>query len=207
VEEFLLDQSISATEMRAPPVALCVAAAMASFHFSELAAATGAAAGAAIVWPRLRAWARALAGLYSPAELAELRVAAVLSEARRACGRPWPRAPAAGRCPVAGFLGRVLWLGREGASAKGLPGKPPAGVPGKPSRTAGALAGTAARRPDGHAGPGAQVDALEAALSGGAAALLGFCHNDLQARPLNGCYCRRSCSRPLPLQPAPAHLA
>ena len=28
----------------------------------------------------------------------------------------------------------------------------------------------------------AQVDALEAALSDGAAALLGFCHNDLQAR-------------------------
>ncbi|KAK9820950.1 hypothetical protein WJX81_004275 [Elliptochloris bilobata] len=106
VEEFLLDQSISAAEMREAPVALCVAAALACFHFSELAIATGSAGAPlrAIVWPRLRTWARAVAGLYSPAELAELRLTSVLP----------------------------------------------------------------------------QVDALEAALSSGAAALLGFCHNDLQ---------------------------
>lgn len=86
VEEFLLDQSISAAEMRKAPVALCVAAAMACFHFSELTAMTASRAGAplsAIVWPRLRTWARAVAGLYSPAELSELGLTSVLQQARR----------------------------------------------------------------------------------------------------------------------------
>ena len=89
VEEFLLDQSISAAEMREAPVALCVAAAMACFHFSELAAMTAGRADAplsAIVWPRLRTWARSVAGLYSPAELSELHLTSVLQQARRERG-------------------------------------------------------------------------------------------------------------------------
>ena len=72
--------------MREAPVALCVAAAMACFHFSELAAMTASRADAplsAIVWPRLRTWAHAVAGLYSPAELRELQLTSVLQQVRR----------------------------------------------------------------------------------------------------------------------------
>ena len=75
--------------MRAAPVALCVAAAMACFHFSELAAMTAGRADAplsAIVWPRLRTWARTVAGLYSHAELGELHLTSVLQQARRKSG-------------------------------------------------------------------------------------------------------------------------
>lgn len=157
----MLDQSISAAEMRTAPVALCVAAAMACFHYSELAVATSSCVAGplrAIVWPRLRTWAGVVAGLYSPAELAELRLSAVASEVRTSSFE---------FCRVMGQF----------ATAKVSPA----------SVVCCNHTFDTAFEPQGCTEQvwcleWIQVDVLEAACSSGAAALLGFCHNDLQVR-------------------------
>ena len=70
LEEFLLDQSVTARQMRTPPIAVCVAAAMAMFNFTQLTRLPRVYKTEPICWKRLRSWAKAVKKLYTKEELA-----------------------------------------------------------------------------------------------------------------------------------------
>jgi len=78
LEEFLLDQSITASQMRTPPIAVCIAAAMAIFNFTQLTRLPRIKKSQPICWERLRCWSKALQGLYSPQELAAEKLEGLL---------------------------------------------------------------------------------------------------------------------------------
>ena len=82
VEEFLLDQAINAEDMQSGPIAFCVATAMAHFHFSPLILSRNGVAPRAILWDRMRAWARAVQQHYSVSELRALGLHNVLHAVR-----------------------------------------------------------------------------------------------------------------------------
>jgi len=105
----------------------------------------------------------------------------------------WLRAPAAAHCPV-------VRLPRKGLA----PGKLPARGPGRPSRMAGALVGTAARRPAGHNGPGGAGGRPGGRPERRRRRAAGLLPQRPAGAPLHGCCCRRTRSRLRPLQPARA---
>ncbi|EIE21022.1 hypothetical protein COCSUDRAFT_43387 [Coccomyxa subellipsoidea C-169] len=80
VEEFLLDQAVSAADMRSRPIAFCVATAMACFNFSPLILSRNGVAPRAIVWERLRSWAGSVAKHYRPEQLSAFGVNDVFGE-------------------------------------------------------------------------------------------------------------------------------
>lgn len=82
VEEFLLDQAINAEDMQSGPIAFCVATAMAHFHFSPLILSRNGIAPKAILWDRMRAWARAVQQHYNASELRALGLHDMLQEVR-----------------------------------------------------------------------------------------------------------------------------
>ena len=82
VEEFLLDQAISAADMQSRAIAFCVATAMAHFHFSPLILSRNGVPPKPILWDRTRAWARSVQQHYSASELTALRLQNVLQEVR-----------------------------------------------------------------------------------------------------------------------------
>lgn len=70
LEEFLLDQSITAQQMQTSSIAICVAAAMAMFNFTQLTRLPSSRKNKPICWDRLRSWAKAVQQQYSEEELA-----------------------------------------------------------------------------------------------------------------------------------------
>ncbi len=70
LEEFLLDQTVTAVQMQTPPIAVCVAAAMAMFNFTQLTKLPRSERSQPICWGRLRSWAGSMQKLYSKEELA-----------------------------------------------------------------------------------------------------------------------------------------
>ena len=82
VEEFLLDQAINAEDMQSAPIAFCVATAMAHFHFSPLILSRNGVAPKAILWDRIRAWAKSVQQHYSATELKALGLQNMLHEVR-----------------------------------------------------------------------------------------------------------------------------
>lgn len=80
LEEFLLDQSITAVQMRTEPVAACIAAAMAMFNFTQLTQLPQAKSAPLLCWLRLRSWAEAVEKLYTPAELQQEGLADIFAE-------------------------------------------------------------------------------------------------------------------------------
>ena len=71
LEEFLLDQTVTAVQMQTPPIAVCVAAAMAMFNFTQLTKLPHSERSHPICWGRLRSWAGSMQKLYTKEELAE----------------------------------------------------------------------------------------------------------------------------------------
>ena len=61
--------------MRTKPIAICIAAAMAMFNFTQLTRLPQRSRPTAICWPRLKSWAKELKTLYTPEELKELKLA------------------------------------------------------------------------------------------------------------------------------------
>ncbi|KAK9826264.1 hypothetical protein WJX74_003749 [Apatococcus lobatus] len=81
LEEFLLDRTISAAQMRTTQIATCVAAAMACFHFSSLAVSEEAdSASKVILWRRMRFWAKSVLELYKPHEHEALGLTGIMDE-------------------------------------------------------------------------------------------------------------------------------
>ncbi len=81
LEEFLLDNSITALQMRSPRIATCVAASMACFHFSSLAVSEEAeAASKVILWRRIRYWTQSVLDLYEPEEREALGLNSMMDE-------------------------------------------------------------------------------------------------------------------------------
>eukprot|EP00884_Botryococcus_braunii_P001066 jgi/Botrbrau1/10960/Bobra.0383s0014.1 len=78
LEEFLFDGSMSPEAMRSGRMAVCIAAAMAAFHYTRLTSLQ--VPEQAILWDRCRNWADRVASLYSPDELQELGLSSVLQE-------------------------------------------------------------------------------------------------------------------------------
>ena len=70
LEEFLLDQTVTALQMQTPPIAVCVAAAMAMFNFTQLTKLPRSERSHPICWGRLRSWAGSMQKLYTKEELA-----------------------------------------------------------------------------------------------------------------------------------------
>ena len=70
LEEFLLDQTVTALQMQTKPIAVCVAAAMAMFNFTQLTKLPRSERSHPICWGRLRSWAGSMQKLYTKEELA-----------------------------------------------------------------------------------------------------------------------------------------
>lgn len=70
LEEFLLDRVVTASQMRSPPVSICIAAAMALFNFTQLTRLPRVNKTEPICWPRLQSWAQEVKKLYTRQELA-----------------------------------------------------------------------------------------------------------------------------------------
>lgn len=69
LEEFLLDQSITAQQMRTHPIAVCVAAALAVFNFTQLSRFPAPHNKQPICWDRMRCWVRTMRQHYTQEEL------------------------------------------------------------------------------------------------------------------------------------------
>lgn len=78
LEEFLFDASISPEIMRSDRVAVCIAAAMAAFHYTHLTSLQ--VKPEATIWGRCRDWAARVSSLYADEELSQLGLSSVLDE-------------------------------------------------------------------------------------------------------------------------------
>lgn len=78
LEEFLFDASISPDVMRSDRVSVCIAAAMAAFHYTRLDGLQ--LTEEATIWDRCRDWAARVSTLYAGEELDHLGLSNVLDE-------------------------------------------------------------------------------------------------------------------------------
>ena len=92
LEEFLLDQSITASQMRTPLLATCIAAAMALFNLMRLTRLPQTGSPRPICWNRLRGWAKAVQALYTAEEMEAEGLVNVLEEVRPPQTSPAPAA-------------------------------------------------------------------------------------------------------------------
>lgn len=89
VEEFLLDQNLSAAYMRTPKICACIGAAIACFHFTSLPRLPKSQTlnPTPIVWQRVRRWAEYVIKMCTAAEIEEYGLQEVQTEVRPAT--PW----------------------------------------------------------------------------------------------------------------------
>jgi hypothetical protein len=76
--------------MRTTPIAICIAAALAIFNFTQLTRLPRMKKIQPICWDRLRSWAKAVQKLYTPEELAAEKLDDIFQ--------------LVGRCPITNYL-------------------------------------------------------------------------------------------------------
>lgn len=82
LESFNSEFECNYSSLCSAPIAYCVAAAMACFHFSPLILSNDGVPPRPIVWDRLRSWAGSVTRHYGPRELQTLGIPDIFAEVR-----------------------------------------------------------------------------------------------------------------------------